>query len=81
MLKLFLQMSILAFESHQAIWLRSMKIAAGGPAAKREARLMVKEKVAAAQRTAMSAATGAGPIGTVHGYRRKVRNNVRRLSK
>lgn len=81
MLKLFLEMSMLAFESQQAIWLRSMKIAAGGPAAEREARLMVKEKVAAAQRAAVKAATGTGPVGIARGYRRKVRANVRRLSK
>lgn len=66
MLKLFLEMSMLAFESQQAIWLRSMKIAAGGTAA---------------QTAAIQAATGAGPVGIARGYRRKVRNNVRRLSK
>ncbi len=81
MLKLFLEMSMLAFESQQAIWLRTMKIAAGGPAAEREARLMVKEKVSAAQRAAINVATGMGPVGIAHGYRRKVRANVRRLSK
>jgi hypothetical protein len=81
MLKLFLEMSMLAFESQQAIWLRSKKIAAGGPAAEREARLMVKEKVSAAQRAAISAATGTGPVSIARGYRRKVRANVRRLSK
>lgn len=81
MLKLFVEMSMLAFESQQAIWLRSLKIAAGGPAAEREAKLMVKEKVVAAQTAAVKAATGAGPVGIARGYRRKVRANVRRLSK
>lgn len=35
MLKLFWEMSMLAFEAQQAIWLRTMKIAMGGPGAKR----------------------------------------------
>lgn len=81
MLKLFWEMSMLAFESQQAIWLRGMKIAAGGAAAKREAELMVKEKVSAAQTAALKAATGTGPVGIARGYRRKVRANVRRLSR
>lgn len=81
MLRLFLEMSMLAFEAQQAIWLRSMKIAAGGPAAKRETDLMVKEKVSAAQTAVLRAATGTGPIDIARGYRRKVRANVRRLSR
>jgi hypothetical protein len=56
MLKLFLEISMLAFEAQQAIWLRGMKIAAGGPAAEREAKLMVKEKVTAAQTAAINPA-------------------------
>lgn len=39
MLKLFWEMSMLAFEAQQAIWLRTMTIAMGGPGAKREADL------------------------------------------
>lgn len=81
MLKLFWEMSMLAFEAQQAIWLRGMKIAMGGPLAKREADLMVKEKIVAAQTAAVKAASGKGPVGIVRGYRRKVRANVRRLSR
>ncbi|KQK29124.1 hypothetical protein ARD30_20135 [Bosea thiooxidans] len=81
MLKLFWEMSMLACESQQAIWLRGMKIAAGGAAAKREAELMVKEKVSAAQTAVLKAATGTGPVGIARGYRRKVQANVRRLSR
>lgn len=72
---------MLAFETQQAIWLRSMKIAAGGRAGEREASLMVKEKVSAAQEAIFKAATGTGPLGIARGYRRKVRANVRRLSR
>jgi polyhydroxyalkanoate synthesis regulator protein len=81
MFKLFMEMSMLTFEAQQAIWLRSMKIAAGGPAAKRETNLMVKEKFTAAQTAVLKAATGTGPVAIARGYRRKVRANVRRLSK
>lgn len=81
MFKLFMEMSMLAFETQQAIWLRSLKIAAGGPAANREAKRMVQEKVSAAQAAAVQVATGAGALGIARGYRRKVRANVRRLSR
>lgn len=81
MFKLFLEMSMLAFEAQQAIWLRGMKLAAGGSAAEREAGLMVSEKVSAGQDAFFKAATGKAPLGIVRGYRRKVRANVRRLSK
>lgn len=81
MFKLFVEMSMLALEAQQAIWLRSLKIAGGGRAAKREAKLMVKEKVSAAQTAVLKAAAGSGPVGITRGYRRKVRANVRRLSR
>ncbi|WP_336812414.1 hypothetical protein [Bosea sp. MMO-172] len=81
MLKLLFEMSMLAFEAQQAIWLRSMKLAAGGTAADREARLMVSEKVSAGQSAIYKAATGSAPVSIVRGYRRKVRANVRRLAK
>lgn len=81
MFKLFVEMSMLALEAQQAIWLRSLKIAGGGRAGEREASLMVREKVAAAQTAVFKAATGTGPVGITRGYRRKVRANVRRLSK
>lgn len=81
MFKLFVEMSMLALEAQQAIWLRSLKIAGGGHAGEREAKLMVKEKVSAAQRAVLQAAAGAGPVGITRGYRRKIRANVRRLSR
>ncbi len=81
MLKLFWDMSMLAFEAQQAIWLRGLKIAMGGPGAKREADLMVKEKILAARSAVEKSASGKGPAGIVRGYRRKVRANVRRLSR
>lgn len=81
MYKLFVEMAMLGFEAQQAIWLRGMKFAAGRPSANREASLMVTEKVAAAQMAVMKAATGSGPVAITRGYRRKVRANIRRLSR
>jgi hypothetical protein len=78
----------LSAEAASVIALRSMKIAAGGPAAQAEAALMVSEKVKAAQALGEMAMTGA--LGftapgvaskTLAHYRRKVRANRRRLSK
>lgn len=69
------------------IGLRTMKIAAGGPAAEIETRRMVDEKVNAAvalQTLAMTGGLGITPAGiaskTISHYRRKVRANRRRLS-
>lgn len=81
MFKLFMEMSMLTLEAQQAIWLRGMKLAAGGAAANREARIMVSEKLSAGQNAMLKAATGQSPVAIVQGYRRKVRANVRRLSK
>ena len=78
----------LGLEAGAVMGLRTMKIAAGGPAADAEARRMVSEKVdaaAALQTLAMTGALGftapqvAGK--TLAHYRRKVRANRRRLGK
>jgi len=81
MFKIFYEMSMLAFEAQQAIWLRTVKLSQGGTAADSETKLMVTEKVAAAQQAAVKLVTGTTPISIVRGYRQKVRSNVRRLSK
>jgi len=81
MFKLFYELSMLGMEAQQAIWLRSMKLMAGGRGTRGEAELMVTEKIEAAQSAALKLASGKAPIGVVRGYRRKVRANVRRLSK
>jgi hypothetical protein len=78
----------LGIEASSVIALRMMKMAAGGPAADSEARLMVSEKVATAMSLQAKALTGGlGPAGpgaaqkALAQYRRKVRANRRRLSK
>jgi hypothetical protein len=76
----------LGVEAQAVIALRMLKLAAGGPAADLEGRRMVAEKVGAAMelstKAAISAMTGAAPVGPAHAlahYRRKVRANTRRL--
>lgn len=81
MFKMIYELSMLAAEAQQAIWLRTIKLSAGGSAAGREAELMVTEKLAAAQQAFSSLAAAASAIGIVRAYRSKVRLNVRRLSR
>jgi hypothetical protein len=81
MLKFWLNMTMLAAESQRVIWLRMMKLSAGGPAAARETEKMVAEKVMAAAVAGGQAMTGRTPTAIVKGYRKKVRANKRRLSR
>ena len=74
-------MAMLAAESQHVIGLRLMKIAAGGTSGLREAELMISEKIAAATQATNRLMMGMSPDSVVDGYRKKVRANVRRLSK
>lgn len=81
-----LQSALLAMEAQQVIALRLMKLALGGPAAKREAHRMVAEKADAAAKAAGIAAgamaRGApdgGADAVVRMLRRRVRANRKRL--
>jgi hypothetical protein len=77
----------LGFEASSVIGLRVLKIAAGGPAAEAETRLMFREKLDAGWTLQVKALTGALGV-TAHGatartlalYRRKIRSNQRRLT-
>ncbi len=78
----------LGLEASTVIGLRMMKLAAGGPAAEAETRLMIGEKVAAGLALPMMAMTGqlgaTGPAiasGSLAHLRKKVRANRRRLAK
>lgn len=78
----------MGLEASTVIGLRTMKIAAGGPAAQAEIDLMVNEKVTAAMTLPMLAMTGqlgtTGPAVAARSLthlRKKVRANRRRLSK
>ncbi len=78
----------LGLEASAVIGLRTLKLAAGGPAADAEAKRMVSEKVQAGvelQQRALTGGLGLSAAGatakTMAHYRRKVRANRRRLSK
>ena len=74
-------LAMLAAESRQVIRLRSVKLAAGGSKAQREARLMMTEKMAAASRKCGRLIMGASAHSVVKRYRERVKANVRRLSR
>jgi hypothetical protein len=78
----------LGLETSAVIASRTMKLAAGGEAAEREARRMVAEKIEAAlslQTLALTGGLGTTPQSAARKslahYRRRVRANRRRLAK
>jgi hypothetical protein len=79
--KTWLDLSMLAAESQQVIFLRMLKLARGGRRARSEATRMGSEKVAAAAQAMAGAAMGDTPARTIARYRKKVRANRRRLAK
>jgi hypothetical protein len=72
---------MLALETQQAIWLRMMRLSLGGPAAEVEAARMVSEKIVAGDAAGRALMRGASADMVVQGYRRKVRANIKRLSR
>jgi hypothetical protein len=74
-------LTMLAAESQQVIWLRLLKLAAGGRRASAELRRMGPEKLAVGAQSFARVLCGESPERTVQRYRKKVRANRRRLSK
>ena len=81
MLKAMFGLTMLAAEAQQVIWLRCLKLAAGGPAASTEARRMTTEKFVAAAQAAGGIMVQETPHRLVNRYRKRVRANRRRLSR
>jgi hypothetical protein len=79
--KQWLNMMMLASETQQVIWLRTMKLALGGAKAEREAKLMVNEKINSAQTETLKLLIGGSLDTTTKNIRRKVRANRKRLSR
>ena len=69
----------LAVEANGVIALRMTKLMLGGRSARREAELMVSEKILAAFEAAASLVAGASSGDIVHRYRQHVAANARRL--
>jgi hypothetical protein len=78
---LFNPLMMLAVESGGVIALRLMKLMRGGRAARREASLMVSEKIAAALEASANLMTGASGNDVVRRYRQHVAANAKRLDK
>ena len=72
---------LLAAEANGVIALRMMKLMRGGKSARREAELMVSEKIRAALEATASLMAGASGDDIVHRYRRHVAANAKRLGK
>ena len=70
---------MLAVEANRVIALRTMKLMRGGRYARREATLMVSEKIIAASEAAASLMVGKSADQIVHRYRQHVARNAKRL--
>ena len=77
---MFNSLMLLAAEANGVIALRMMKLMRGGKSARREANLMVSEKIKAAFEATTSLMAGASGKEIVHRYRQHVAKNAKRLS-
>jgi len=78
---MFHSLFMLAIEANQVVGLRVMKLMLGGKRARREAELMVREKVDAALQAGASLMAGASGDEIVERYRQHVKANARRLAR
>lgn len=72
---------LLAVEANDVIALRMMKLMRGGRSARREAELMVSEKIRAALEATAGLMAGASGDEIVHQYRQHVARNAKRLGR
>jgi len=72
---------MLGMEANRVVGLRMMKLMLGGKSARREARLMVTEKVRAGFEANARIIAGASAGEVLRLYRRRVAANAKRLSK
>ena len=74
-------LAMLALEANRVIALRMMKLMRGGRGARREAKLMVSEKIDAAVKAGAKLAAGASGDEIVRLYRKRVAANAKRLNR
>ena len=77
---MFNSLMLLAAEANGVVALRMMKLMRGGRSARREANLMVSEKINAAFEAAANLVAGASGDEIVNQYRQHVAKNAKRLS-
>jgi hypothetical protein len=78
---MFNSLMMLALEAHGVVAQRMMKLMRGGRRARREAKLMVSEKIDAAFEATARLMAGASGDEIVHRYRQRVAANAKRLAK
>ena len=78
---MFNSLMMLAVEANGVVALRMMKLMRGGRSARREAKLMVREKMDAAFEATARLMTGASADEIVHRYRQHVAGNAKRLGR
>jgi anaerobic selenocysteine-containing dehydrogenase len=78
---MFNSLMMLAVEANGVVALRMMKLMRGGRRARREAKLMVNEKIDAALEATARLMAGASSDEIVHRYRQHVAVNAKRLSR
>ena len=76
---MFHSLMILAIDANRVVGLRVMKLMLGGRGARREAQLMVSEKIDAAFKASASLMAGASGDEIVRQYRQRVAANAKRL--
>jgi hypothetical protein len=79
--RMFNSLMMLAIEANGVIALRMMKLMRGGRKARREAELMVREKIHAGLEATAHLLAGASSEEIVHRYRRHVAKNAKRLGR
>jgi hypothetical protein len=78
---MFNSLMMLAVEANGVVALRMMKLMRGGGSARREAKLMVSEKIDAAFEATARLMAGASGNEIVHRYRQRVAGNAKRLGR
>jgi hypothetical protein len=78
---MFNSLMMLAVEANGVVALRMMKLLLGGKRARREAELMVSEKIDAALKATTSLMSGASGDEIVRQYGRRVAANAKRLGR
>jgi hypothetical protein len=78
---MFNSLMMLAIEANGVVAQRMMKLMRGGRRARREAKLMVSEKIDAAFEATARLTAGASGDEIVHRYRQHVAANAKRLAK
>lgn len=78
---MFNSLMMLAVEANWVVAQRMMKLMRGGRSARREAKLMVSEKINAAFQATARLMAGASGDEIIHRYRQHVAANAKRLGK